>query len=118
MLEIPLDATVNQELLITLNDQDCTLAVYQRGDGMFLDLHIGQTCIQQGAICQSGMGIIQVASNAFQGQLVFLDTRTQADWQQPPQYTELGTRWVLYYLTPDEWTELEGAHAVEALNVE
>lgn len=116
MLELPLEATVNQEFLVTLDEQDCTVALYQRGAGMYLDLRVGGVTVCQGAICQPGMGIVQVAQSAFQGQLYMLDERSRPDQQQAPQWTGLGTRWRLYWLTPEEVDEVEIANFEAALN--
>lgn len=116
MLELPLEATVNQEFLVTLDDQNCTIALYQRGPGMYLDLRVGGVTVCQGAICRPGMGIIQVATGAWQGQLYMLDERSQPDRQQAPQWRGLGARWRLYWLTPDEVREVETANFETALN--
>lgn len=116
MLELPLEATVNQEFLVTLGEQDCTIALYQRGAAMYLDLRVGAATVVQGAICQPGMGIVQRATDAFQGQLYMLDERSRPAEQQPPQWHGLGTRWRLYWLTPEEVDEMETANFEAALN--
>ncbi len=110
MLELPLEATVNQEFLATLGGQNCTIALCQRGAGMYLDLRAGGVTICQGAICQPGMGIVQRATAAFQGQLYMLDERSRPTEQQPAQWQGLGSRWKLYWLTPDEVEEVQNAN--------
>lgn len=115
MLELPLEATVNQEFLVTLGEQDCTIALYQRGAGMYLDLRAGGVTICQGAICQPGMGIVQRATDAFAGQLYLLDERSRPTEQQPAQWQGLGSRWKLYWLTPGEVEDVRTANFEEAL---
>ena len=116
MLELPLEATVNQEFLVTLGEQDCTIALYQRGAGMYLDLSSGGAAICRGAICQPGVGIIQQATAAFKGQLVLMDERSQLGGQQQPQWDGLGSRWKLYWFTPEEVKEINAANLKAALN--
>ncbi|MBD5417377.1 MAG: hypothetical protein HDR50_06905 [Desulfovibrio sp.] len=116
MLELPLEAMVNQEFLVTLGEQDCTIALYQRGASMYLDLNAGGAIICRGAICQPGMGIVQRATMAFAGQLYLLDERSQPMEQQPPQWQGLGTRWKLYWLSPEEVKEINAANLKAALN--
>lgn len=116
MLELPLEATVNQEFLVTLGGQDCTIALCQRGAGMYLDLRVSGVTVCQGAICQPGMGIVQRATDAFAGQLYILDERSRPMEQQPPQWQGLGSRWRLYWLSSEEVDEVETANFEAALN--
>lgn len=115
MLELPLEATVNQEFLVTLGEQDCTIALCQRGAAMYLDLNAAGATICRGALCQPGIGIIQRATDAFQGQLYILDELSRPGQQQPPQWQGLGSRWKLYWLTPGEMAGLRAANLEAAL---
>lgn len=105
MLEIPLLAVPNQELLVTLNEQDCTLHVYQRNERLYLDLALDGVALRQGAVCLPCVDIT-AQPYPFSGHLFFTDERSAPDKQQPPQYAGLGTRWFLYYLTPEELAEI------------
>lgn len=102
-------------MLITLDEQDCKIALYERNGRMFLDLTVNGQVIQQGAIVQSGMGIIQVATAAFAGQLVVVDTGTQAMHQQPPRYEGLDSSWILLFMSAEEVAENQAAWAEQAL---
>ena len=51
MLKIPLDAIPNQTFNITLNEQNCTIHLYQRGEYMYMDLAVDGNTIRQGMIC-------------------------------------------------------------------
>lgn len=116
MLEIPLMAYVNQGLLVVLGEQECSVAIYQRGTGMYLDLYNGGETVCQGAICQPGMGIVQVATSAFSGQLYLLDTLSRGNEQQDPKWEGLGTRWRLYWLDAEEVDAIETENFKAALN--
>lgn len=118
MLELPLEATPNQEFLVVLGDQDCTIALYQRGARLYLDLAVGGAIVRRGAICQAGERILQGATDAFAGQLYFIDERSQPNRQAAPQWRDLGTRWRLLWLAPDEVEALKTAEFEAALNGE
>ena len=116
MYEIPLISAPNQELLVALDEQDCALAVYQRGDRLFMDVAVGETVVRRGAICMPGTGIVQGAQTAFAGQLYMVDEDAAPDKQRPPRWTGLGTRWRLYYLTEADLSALEEAFMREGPN--
>lgn len=101
MLEIPLIAFPDQELLITLGGQNCTISVYQRDDYTYLDLIVGQETIVQGAICMPITAIVQKPAN-FRGQLYMWDSTSPDDAQALAKWEELGTRFKLVYATEDE----------------
>lgn len=105
MLEIPLIAVPNQRLLVVLEEQDCTLKVYQRNERLYLDLYLDGVPLRQGAICLPRVDI-PAHPYPFQGRLYFVDTLTEPDKQQFPQYTGLGSRWLLMYLTDEEYDEM------------
>lgn len=118
MLELPLEAIPNQEFLLTLGEQDCTVILYQRGARLYLDLAVGGAIVRRGAICQAGEGILQGAADSFAGQLYFIDERSQPNRQAAPQWQGLGTRWRLLWLAPDEVEALKTAEFEAALNGE
>lgn len=101
MVEVPLIAFPNQELLITLDGQNCTISVYQRDDYTYLDLIVGQETIVQGAICMPITAIVQKPAN-FRGQLYMWDSTSPDDAQALAKWEELGTRFKLVYATEDE----------------
>lgn len=105
MIEIPLIAVPNQQLNIILNDQNCTIAIYQRDTRMFLDLFVGQNAVRKGMICLPFAPIISKPCD-FSGQLRVIDSLSSPQAQQPPEYSELGTRYKLYYLSPEEEAQI------------
>lgn len=108
VLEVPLIALPNQQLNVTLDGQNCTIAVYQRDESLYLDLYVGQTCIRTGAICIPTAPII-TGSTAFKGQLYIVDTLSQPDAQSNPVYTGLGDKFKLIYLTQEQEESIQDA---------
>lgn len=115
MLEIPLEAYQNQSFMVTLKEQDCSLALYQRNSRLYLDLSVDGALVRQGAVCLPQVGILGNV-RGFAGELFMVDQRTQPEKQQPPQWEGLGTRWKLYYLLPEEVQTLRENAALEALH--
>lgn len=98
MIEIPLAAVPAQSLRIVLGDQNCTIALRQKDNRMYMDLDVGQDRIFTGAICMDRVNIKQFVTMAFSGGLYFVDTIAQ----DPPQFEGLGQRWGLLYFEEGE----------------
>ena len=101
MYELSLTATPNQEFLVTLDGQNCTINLYQRDDYIFLDLTVGQEVVKQGAICMPLVGIIQKPAN-FKGQLYLYDSYSPSSSQTLATWENLGERYKLVYVTESE----------------
>ena len=106
MLQIPISAIANQEFQIVLDDQNCTIHLYQLGDYFYLDLYVADATIIEGAIVQPKCGIVPGPTD-FKGQLYIVDEQNTPAQPDLPNLEELGTRFNLYYLTADEVTEFE-----------
>lgn len=106
MVQIPLIAVPNQELNIILNGQSCTIAIYQRSEHVYLDLYVGSELIRQGSLCIPTAPILSKPCN-FSGQLYIVDFDSQPSNQANPNYTELGSRFKLYYVTEDEEAQIQ-----------
>ena len=98
MQQIPLKATPSQKLNITLGGQYCTLRIYTLSTGLFLDLLVNDAPILQGVQCVNRCRLIREAYLGFSGDLTMLDTQGDSD----PDYTGLGSRFVLIYLAPTD----------------
>lgn len=105
MQNIPLKAVPSQTLAVTLGTQQCSINVYQKFYGVFLDLYAitdisgpVPALILGGQICQNRNLIVRSLYLGFIGDLVFVDTQGSSN----PIYTGLGTRFLLTYLTPAE----------------
>lgn len=101
MTEVPLIATPNQELAIELEEQDCTIQVRQLGNYTYLTLWVDSTLIVENAICMPGVAILQGYIQGFKGNFVLAD-KSDPNNQQLSDYTELGSRFLLLYLTEAE----------------
>ena len=95
---IPLIPTASQTLQVALNQQNCTINVYQKTTGLFVDVLLNGSLVIGGVICHDRNLIVRDTYLGFIGDLAFIDTQGTDD----PVYTDLGTRWVLDYLTPTD----------------
>lgn len=102
MIQIPLSALPNQILSIVLNEQNCRLQVRARGHALYLDLEVNNQPVQYGALMIPKAPLITVSNTTFHGQLRLIDSKSKPDYPRAPYYQGLGTRFLLYYLTPEE----------------
>lgn len=98
MLNIPLQPIPNQTMQVQINNQPCTIDIYQLDYGLFVDLHVGATLIIGGVIALNRTLIVRSLYLGFDGDLVFDDTQGNDD----PVYTGLGDRFQLLYLDAAE----------------
>jgi hypothetical protein len=104
MLTIPLQAVPSQTVNVNLNNQSCTINVYQKGPGgpfgpnMYLDLLVNDALIIGGVLCRNLKAIVISAYLGFVGDLTFYDTQGTSN----PTYAGLGSRFVLNYLAPSD----------------
>lgn len=101
---VPLNSSPNQTLTIGLNNQACQIAVYQRFFGLFCDVFVNDEIIIAGVLCQNLNRIVRNLYLGFSGDLMFFDTQGNSD----PDYTGLGSKFVLVYLSPDDLPAGEG----------
>lgn len=101
MTEVPLIATPNQELAVELEEQDCTIQVRQLGNYTYLTLWVDSELIIENAICMPGVAVLQGYIQGFKGNFVLVDS-SDPNNQQLSDYTELGSRFLLLYLTEEE----------------
>ena len=104
MIEVPLTATPNQEVSVELDDQDCTIQMRQLGSYTFLSLWLDSDLIVENAICMPGVAILQGYIPKFKGNFVLVDS-SDPEKQQLSDYRELGSRFLLLYLTEAEVNE-------------
>lgn len=98
MLVVPLQALPNQAVRVQLNNQPCQVNVYQKDQGLFLDLLVDNGPMVMGVICQRANRIVRDAYLGFIGDLMWLDTQGTSD----PEYSGIGARFFLAYLSRDE----------------
>lgn len=99
MLLVPLQATPNQTLAITLARQATQIAVRQNGDDMYFDLKLDDDYIVRTRICRDRQRLLlDVKYRGYIGDFAFVDTQGTDD----PDFAGLGSRWVLLYLEAGE----------------
>ncbi len=98
MQNIPLSPIPAQTFQIVLDDQQCCISLYQRGQRIYLDLDVDDEPVCRGAICQNRASIVQSPTRLFSGSLHFWDTLGD----EPPRYDLLDTRFQLMYISKDE----------------
>jgi hypothetical protein len=98
MQVIPLQPVPAQTFNVTLGEQLCSITLYQRAYGMFLDLKVDDKQILTGALCMNLVKIVRSEYLGFIGDLCFNDTQGNED----PFYGLLGSRFVLLWLEPND----------------
>lgn len=94
MLTIPVQPAPSQTLAVLLAGQDCRINLYQRSTGLFLDLAITGALVIASVPCLNANRVVRSTYLGFVGDLAIFDTQGSAD----PDYSALGTRWLLIYL--------------------
>lgn len=94
MLVIPVSAVPAQQMSINLAGQNCTIKLYQKTTGVFVDLYILGTPIITGVIVLDRVCIVRDAYLGFIGDLVMIDTQGTSD----PDYSGFGARWQFCYV--------------------
>lgn len=98
MIIIPLKSVASQTFAINLDGQNCTINLYQKNTGLYLDLFVDNTAIIVTQICLDRVKLVRYAYLGFIGDLAFMDTQGVDD----PYYTGLGSRYQLMYLSASE----------------
>lgn len=89
---IPLTASPQQRVSVTLAGQRCVIELEQRSTGLYINLALVGVPILTGRICRDRVGLVR--TSAFMGDLAFIDTQGTND----PDYTGLGGRYQLVYI--------------------
>ena len=98
MKKIPISPIPAQTFKIKLSDQNCVIRIYYRFGSTYMDLIVNGTVVCTGAICRDRQNIVQIANNAFVGQLLFVDMLGASD----PLYSGFGERWRLFFKAASE----------------
>lgn len=98
MLIVPIKPLPNQAVQVQLADQACAIEILQTAFGLFMNLYVGSNLIIAGVLCENLNRIVRSLYLGFSGDFVFADTQGSSD----PDYTGLGTRFILIYLEDGE----------------
>jgi hypothetical protein len=98
MQVVPIQAVPSQVVNVALGGQACKLNIRQTSTGVFMDVYVNEALIIGGVACENKNRIVHSAYLGFIGDLAFFDTQGADD----PDYTGMGTRWILLYLAPGD----------------
>lgn len=98
MRKIPLRPEPSQSCSVVLGGQNCQISVYQKEQGLFLDLMVNHAPIAMAVVCRDRVRLVREEYSTFVGDLVFVDSFGLSD----PNYKGLGSRFILAYLEATE----------------
>lgn len=99
MQTVPLQPVPSQSTKVVLGGQNCQLLIYQKPQGIFVDVNADGVDIVTGVIARDIVPIVCRTYTGFIGNLLFIDTQGSSD----PSYEGLGSRFSLVYLTAEEY---------------
>ena len=99
ILEIPLQPVPTQVTKVVLGGQNCQIALWQKTQGLFVDVNVDGIDVVTSVIARDGVPIICRDYLGFVGNILFLDTRGSLD----PEYSGLNDRFKLVYLNAEQY---------------
>jgi hypothetical protein len=102
MQNVPLQPIPSQLSKLVLGGQNCQLTVYQKPQGLFVDIVADDISVSVGTVARDTAMLISRDYVGFAGNLFFIDTQGDED----PHYTGFGSRYSLVYLTAEEYALL------------
>lgn len=103
MQQIAIQPVPSQILKVVLGGQNCQIAIYQKNGQIYFDLNSNGVDIVFGVLAHDADALNPRLYAGFAGNLFFIDTQGSED----PTYEGLGSRFVLIYLTADEFASAE-----------
>ena len=82
-----------------LNGQNCIISIYQKPQGVFVDVTADGVVVSVATIARDAVPLVSRDYAGFSGNLMFIDTQGAND----PDYTLMGSRYSLVYLTAAEY---------------
>lgn len=98
MQEIALQPVPSQQSQVVLDGQQCQIAVYVKTQCMFFDITVNGNPLAYAVQAKNLVSLVPTSYLGFSGWLSFLDTQGTEN----PQYSGLGTRWILLYLDAED----------------
>jgi hypothetical protein len=99
MQNIPLQPVPTQATKVVLGGQNVQLLIYQKPQGVFVDINADGVDIVAGIVARDAVPLMCRNYMGFIGNLLFVDTQGNSD----PSYDGLGSRFSLVYLTAEEY---------------
>lgn len=94
---IPVGAVAYQSLRVSLSGHAVRLTLQQRGTGLYAAVWVDGMAVLAGALCQDRTWLVRHNACALPGDMGFVDTQGTQD----PDYTGLGSRFMLVYAERD-----------------
>lgn len=91
---IPLKAVPFQVFDIVLGTQSCSIEVFERNAGVFVDLYMNGQPVVLSSLARDRVKLVRAPYGGFVGDIAFLDTEGAND----PTYKGFGTRYQLVYI--------------------
>lgn len=82
-----------------MGGQNCQITIYQKPQGVFVDIAADGVAIAAGTLAHDVTPLVSRTYAGFSGNLMFVDTQGKSD----PDYSGMGSRYSLVYLTADEY---------------
>ncbi len=99
MQTVPLQPVPSQSTKVVLGGQNCQILVYQKPQGVFVDVNVDGVDVVVGVIARDAVPLVCREYAGFVGNLIFIDSQGSSD----PSYEGFGDRFTLVYLTADEY---------------
>lgn len=99
MHAVPLQPVASQSVKVVLGGQNCQILVYQKPQGVFVDVAVNGADVAVATIARDAVPLISREYAGFAGNLLFIDSQGSSD----PSYDGLGARFDLVYLTAEEY---------------
>lgn len=103
MLEIPIQPIPAQVVKSVLGGQNVQIFAYQKPQGLFVDVNVDGVDVIVAAIARDVTPLIAATYSGVVGNLLFVDTLGSSD----PDYTGLGSRFSLVYLSDAEYALIQ-----------
>ena len=103
MQEIQIQPVPSQITKVVLGAQNCQILIYQKPQGMFVDINVNGSDIVTGVIARDAVPLVCRHYVGFSGNILFIDTQGK----DGPNYKGFGTRFSLVYLTAEEYALIQ-----------
>ena len=102
MQQIPVQSVPVQNLKVVLGGQNCELLIYQKTQGLFVDVSANGVAVVNATIARDSVPLVSRNYVGFLGNVLFIDTQGNDD----PFYTGIGSRFTLVYLMDAEYATI------------
>lgn len=103
MEQLSIQAVPAQRVSAVLGGQNVQLSIYQKTQGLFVDIASNGTDVSLGVLARNAVPLCPIVYTGFAGNFIFIDTQGVLD----PTYAGLGSRYQLIYLEANEYAILQ-----------